>query len=152
MPGIDDEIKVGAKDAPKEKPAAAIRNLKKDRTLIVTSLTSEAPIEPEVVSGLKTMDDVFKHFKPEASVEFEDKDGQQHEETIHFENLADFTPKGISKQSEFLLSLQLEQDFMGDLIKQLKSNKTLQKVLEDPETKEEFLKVLDALINKIPEE
>ena len=150
MPSIDDQITRGAKEDRKE-TSETTRNLKKDRTLIVTKLTSEPPLEPEVVTGLKTMKDVFEHFKPEISVDFEDTEGQPHTEEIRFTSPADFPPSGISKQSEFLMNLQLEQDFLGDIIRQFRSNKQLRTVLEDKEMREVFLSALDKMIAEIPD-
>jgi hypothetical protein len=151
MRSLDEEIKIGAREAKQKMAAEAIRNLNKNRTLIAMQLTSEESLEPEVVSGLKTMEDVFKHFNPTASINFEDEEGAQQTEDVDFKNLADFTPNGISQKSDFLMKLELEQDFLGDLIRQLKSNKTLRKIMEDPETKEAFLNALDHWINEIPD-
>ena len=131
--------------------AEAIRNINKNRTLIAMQLTADESLEPEVAEGLTTMDEVFEKFNPNANIDFEDEEGNQQTEEVSFKNLADFTPKGISQQSDFLMNLELEQDFMGDLIRQLKSNKTLRKILEDPETKEAFLSALDVWIKEIPD-
>lgn len=148
---IDKDISIGAKEADKQPQSEAMRNLTKDRTLYVGQLTSEPSFEPEVITGLKTMQDVFDHFQPKATVEFKDKDGQAQEEDLEFKNLADFGPKGIAKSSDFLMNLDLEQDFLEDLIRQLKSNRTLQTTLENSETREAFLNALDALISEIPD-
>jgi hypothetical protein len=151
MPSLDEEIKVGAREAKQKMAAEAIRNINKNRTLIALQLTADESLDPEVVEGLKTMDEVFNKFNPNASIDFEDEEGNQQTEEVYFKNLADFTPKGISQQSDFLMNLELEQDFLGDLIRQLKSNKTLRKILEDPQTKEAFLGALDGWINEIPD-
>jgi hypothetical protein len=151
MPSLDEEIKVGAREAKQKMAAEAIRNINKNRSLIALQLTAEESLDPEVVEGLKTMDEVFEKFNPNASIDFEDEEGSQQTEEVYFKSLADFTPKGISQQSDFLMNLELEQDFLDDLIRQLKSNKTLRKILEDAETKEAFLGALDAWIEEIPD-
>ena len=49
------EVKVDANEA--------IQNIQENRTLLVSQLTSDEPFIPEVVKGLKTVEDVFRHFE-----------------------------------------------------------------------------------------
>src|SRR5690606_40760867 len=101
----------------------AIQEIPKNRTLLVEKLTDSQPIKPEVVKGLKTIEDVFEHFKPEIDVDFEDEDGVSKKETLSFKHLGDFGSKGITKQSKFLKDLNTEKDQYIKIIKQLKTNK-----------------------------
>lgn len=151
MPSIDEDIKIGPREAPKKPQAETVRNLTKDRTLLVAQLTAEAPIEPEIATDLKTIEDVFKRFMPETSAEFKGEDGQFQTEVVKFTSLGGFGPKGVMKQSEFLMNIQQEIDLVDDLIRQLRSNSALQKVLENPDTKEAFLNALGAMIDELPE-
>src|SRR6516225_5516599 len=49
----------------------AFVDISPNKTLFVQQLTEQEPIKPEIVEGLKTVEEVFKHFKPKVSVDFE---------------------------------------------------------------------------------
>ena len=59
------EIKVDANEA--------IQEIQENRSLLVSQLTSDESMVPEVVRGLKTIEDVFRHFQPSVSVQHEKK-------------------------------------------------------------------------------
>lgn len=129
----------------------AIQEIPQNRTLLVEKLTDNQPIKPEIVKGLKTVDDVFEHFKPEIGVDYEDSDGVGKKETLKFNNLGDFGAKGITRQSKFLKDLSTEKDQYIKIIKQLKTNKILKAALTDPEAKEALMESIRALITEIEE-
>ena len=129
----------------------AITEIPQNRTLFVEKLTSEPPIRPEIVGGLKNIDEVFEHFKPSMDVEFEDSEGASKEETLRFNGLADFGTKGITNQSAFLQDLHVQQEQYQKIIKQLKSNKLLRKALENSDTKEALLQSMYSLIKELDE-
>lgn len=129
----------------------AFADIPLNRTLLCEKLTGDAPIKPKIVDGLQTIDDVFEHFKPKVSVEFEDSDGTQKDETLTFKGLSDFGIKGITAQSNFLQNLSIEKEQYQKVIKQLKSNQLLRKTLENPETKADLLAVMYALIKELEE-
>lgn len=60
------EIKVDANEA--------IQEIQENRSLLVSQLTSDESMVPEVVRGLKTIEDVFRHFQPSVSVQHEKED------------------------------------------------------------------------------
>lgn len=129
----------------------AFAEIPQNRTLLCEKLTGDAPIKPEIVKGLQTIDDVFEHHKPEVEVDFEDSEGVSKEETLSFRSLSDFGVKGITAQSEFLKDLNIEKEQYQKIIKQLKSNKLLRKTLENPDTKADLLGVMYALIKELEE-
>jgi len=129
----------------------AFAEIPQNRTLLCEKLTTDAPIKPNIVGGLQTIDDVFEHYKPEVEVEFEDSEGVGKQEKLSFRGLSDFGIKGITAQSEFLQDLTIEKDQYQKIIKQLKSNKLLRKTLEKPETKTDLLGVMYALIKELEE-
>ncbi len=129
----------------------AFADIPLNRTLLCEKLTGDVPIKPKIVDGLQTIDDVFEHFKPKVSVEFEDSDGTQKDEALTFKGLSDFGIKGITAQSNFLQSLSIEKEQYQKVIKQLKSNQLLRKTLENPETKADLLAVMYALIKELEE-
>lgn len=129
----------------------AILEIPQNRTLLVQKLTNDAPVRPEVVEGLKNIDEVFDHYKPQVEVDFEDNRGASFQENLKFSGLADFGVKGITAQSAFLQNLNLQKDQFQKIIKQLKSNKLLRKALESGDTREAVLNSLYAMIKELEE-
>lgn len=129
----------------------AIQEIPQNRTLFIEKLTQDQPIKPEVVTGLKTIEEVFEHYNPEVEVEFEDSDGVGRKENLNFKNLGDFGGKGITRQSKFLKDLNTEKDQYIKIVKQLKTNKILKTALENPEAKASLLEAMRALLTEIEE-
>lgn len=130
------EVKIDASEG--------IGNLPDNRSMIVEHLTSDEPVSPEAIKGLTSIEAVFSHFQPNADLEFESEDGQPVKENLRFTNIGDFSVKNMTQQSEFLRQLSQEKDFFTAVEKQLRSNKVLQRVLEDPDTKAAFIAALMA--------
>jgi predicted component of type VI protein secretion system len=135
------EVKVDASEA--------IAAIPENRTLIVEQLTSEEPVNPEVVEGLTNIDQVFGHYKPQVNAEFENAEGQPVKETFRFNNVGDFSVKNMTAQSPFLNGLNTEKDFWENLQKQLRSNKVLQRALENPESRQAFLDSLQGILDEL---
>ncbi len=127
----------------------AIVEFPQNRTLIAEQLTDEAPVKPEIVKGLRTMDDIFNYYKPNVKVEFEDPDGQTKKETLHFDNLRDFEKEGLIKNSEFLKELGLNRESYMKIEKQLRTNKVLRDAISDPESRIALIKSLQALLKEL---
>jgi hypothetical protein len=116
-----------------------------NKTLFIQKLTNEAPIKPELVEGLQTVEEVFEHFKPACDVDLDKEDGSTVKENFQFGGLGDFDTKNLTNQSAYLKNLSLENDAYLKIIKQLKTNKSLKNVIENPETKAAFVNALKAL-------
>lgn len=129
----------------------AFAEIPQNRTLLCEKLTGDAPIKPNIVTELQTIDDVFEHYKPKVSLAFEDSEGAKKEETLTFKGLSNFGIKGITAQSDFLQSLSIEKEQYQKIIKQLKGNRLLRKTLENRETKADLLGVMYALIKELEE-
>jgi len=127
----------------------AMSELPQNRTLMVEKLTKDPPIKPEVVEGLKSVEEVFERFSPGVEMEFHDSEGGSRKETLRFKNLGDFGIKGITNQSEFLKTLTAQKEQNQKIIKQLKTNKLLQKALENEEYKAALLNAINALIKEL---
>ena len=128
------EVKVDASEA--------INEIQPNKSLVISQLTNEDPMQPETVEGLKTVDDVFKHFKPAIEVAMEDASGQTVHEELRFGNLGDFTPKNLTGQSAFLNSLNLQHREYTEIAKQLKTNKVLQSMLANADSKQALIAAL----------
>ena len=131
------EVKIDASES--------IASIPENRSLIVEQLTSEEPVNPEAIGGLTTIEEVFTHFSPNVDIEFETEDGQPLKENLHFSSVADFSVKNMTHQSSFLKNLDMQKEFYETMTKQLRSNKVLQRVLENAESKEAFIAALSAL-------
>lgn len=127
----------------------AIADIPINRTLLIEKLTNEPPLGPKVVHDLKTVEEVFAHYKPAVEVDFVDEEGADVFEELKFRNLGDFTKKGIINQSPFLQNLNSQAEDLQKLMRQLKSNKIFQKALENPEAKTAFLTAIEAMITEI---
>jgi hypothetical protein len=141
------EVEIGGQLVPQES-FEAISNISSNKTLLVQKLTNK-PTKLEPVKGLKTIDDVFEHFKPNVEVEFEDENGALKKEELKFNSLLDFRRDGIINQSDLLKKLQIQQDACNAIIKRLKTNKILKTALQNPEAKKSFIQALQATINEI---
>jgi hypothetical protein len=120
-----------------------------NKTLFIQKLTYEDPIKPEIVDDLQKVEDVFAHFNPAVDVDLDKEDGSSTKENFKFGGLGDFDAKNLTNQSEYLKSLNLEYDLHVKIIKQLKSNKSLANVIQNPETKAAFVNALKSLASEL---
>ena len=128
-----------------------IAEIPQNRTLLVEQLTKDEPVAPEVVTGLTNIDEVFEHFQPEIDIEFADAEGAPVEENFRFHNVGDFSVKKMTEQSPFLSGLNAEKQFADRMEKSLRSNKVLQRVLENPTTREAFVNTLSIMLDELKE-
>ncbi|GAB3318806.1 hypothetical protein GCM10027299_10780 [Larkinella ripae] len=129
----------------------SIVDIPQNKTLLIEKLTADPPIRPEVVEGLKTVGEVFAHFKPEQDVEFDTADGSTLSETLRFRSLADFGRKGVIAQSNYLQELNMTFEDFQRYVRQLKSNKILKTLLENPDGKAAYLAAIQAMIRELEE-
>ena len=142
---MNDSYGIGGNEV-KTDASEAFADIPQNRTLMAEKLTKDAPVKPEVVHGLQTIDDVFNHYKPELNLDFEDADGSSKKETLNFRGLGDFGMKGIIDQSSFLKKNAIQKEEYLKVIKQLKSNKILKAALTDPEAKQALLIAIESMI------
>ena len=128
-----------------------IAEIPQNRTLLVEQLTKDEPVAPEVVIGLTSIDEVFAHFQPEIDIEFADAEGAPVEENFRFHNVGDFSVKKMTEQSPFLSGLNAEKQFADRMEKSLRSNKVLQRVLENPTTRKAFVNTLSIMLDELKE-
>lgn len=135
------EVKVDANES--------IADIPSNRTLMVQKLTDEAPAAPECIYGLETVEDVFEHFEPVVQLEHTDAEGAEIKELMAFKNLGDFDAKKIKENSEFLNGLDIEKEQSIKIARQLTSNRALQKVIENPETRNALAEIIEHSIQEI---
>lgn len=137
------EIKIDANES--------IADIPSNRTLLVQKLTDEAPVTPEAVYGLQTVEDVFERFEPTLQFEHKDESGSEVKETMTFRNLGDFDVKKLKESSEFLSKLDVEKEQNIKIARQLSSNRALLKALENPETRDAIIESIEESIREIAE-
>lgn len=135
------EVKIDASEA--------IADIPFNRTLLVEKLTADDPIVPEKVEKLETIEQVFEHFKPNMNVEFENENGEDVIENFKFKTVADFLVKNLTENSPFLKDLENQKNFYNKTIKQLRSNKILQRALQNGDTKVAFVEALQGLLEEL---
>jgi len=128
----------------------AMAEIAPNKTLFIQKLTADEPIRPEVVN-IQNVDQAFEHFKPNVDVEFTKQDGSTSNENLKFSNLGSFSLKNIISESKYLKNVNLENESYLKIMKQLKTNKALKTVVENPETKEAFVNALRALAMELEE-
>lgn len=120
-----------------------------NRTLLVQRLTQDPQAAPTIVKGLDTVDKVFEHYQPNVDIDFEDDEGNVQGENLKFNTVGDFGPKGILKQSKFLTDIQDEKNELFRFMKQIKSNKVLKKILENPASKAAYVAEMKKMLKEL---
>jgi hypothetical protein len=127
----------------------SIADIPSNRTLLVQKLTDEAPVSPETVYGLQTVEDVFEHFSPSVQLEMQNDSGEDVAETMHFKNLGDFDSEKLKENSAFLSKLDVEKEQNIKIARQLSSNKALLKALANPETRQAVIDLLQSSLDEL---
>jgi len=133
----------------KQDAMEGIADIPQNRTMFIGQLTSEEPVSPEAVGDMKTIEDVYAAFQPNVDVEFENEEGEPVKENFRFSNTADFQVKKMTENSSFLNNLSVQKEFYEKLVKQLRSNKVLQRALENQESRQSVVDALTQLQNEL---
>lgn len=127
----------------------SIADIPSNRTLLVQKLTDDAPVSPEAIYGLQTIEDVFEHFSPSVELEMQNENGEDVNEIMTFKNLGDFDAKNVKEHSDFLSKLDVEKEQNTKIARQLSSNKALLKALANPETRQAIIDLLESSLDEI---
>lgn len=138
------EYGIGGTERPVD-ASEAFADLPQNKTLMIQKLTADGAVKPQIAKGLTNVEAVFEHYKPNVDMEFQGEDGGTVKENLGFGNLGDFGAKGLTKKSTFLQGLNLKQNEMNKIVKQLRSNKRFVTAMQDPAAKAAFVEVLKEL-------
>jgi predicted component of type VI protein secretion system len=127
----------------------AFGEISPNKTLFIQKLTDNEPLRPEKVEGLKTVEEVFDHYKPNVNVALDKQDGSVVTENLKFNNLGDFGVKNLVQKSSYLRKLNIEREMYLNIIKQLKTNKTLKTTLDNEETRAAFVSALKNFVKEL---
>lgn len=120
-----------------------------NRTVIVTSLNSEGPYEPEVVPDDHTtsLSKLFEFAKPEVKVELEtgEEDNSTQEVTINFDSLKSFRSDDLEKRITILQKQRVQENRYLKIMAELERSKRLPEIIKDPEKKAAFLDILESI-------
>ncbi|WP_207431291.1 type VI secretion system contractile sheath small subunit [Sabulibacter ruber] len=120
-----------------------------NRTLVLTSLHSEGPYDPEVLPEEATvsLSKVFDFAKPSVEVELETGDEEEptQEIKISYTNLKSFRPDDLEKRIPILQKQRAQEDRFQRIKAELERSKRLQEIIKDPEKKAAFLDILRSI-------
>jgi len=121
-----------------------------NKTLIVMPFNDEhdEEVDPE---RLKSMKEIFAHYKPSREVVLKSADGDSEEKVLQFNELKDFTKDGIIDQSKVLQELEEQQETYSRMMDVLANNGQLRTVLNNDENKKDFVELLQTLIEELSE-
>lgn len=140
------EFGIGGTQGDVEVGSESVSELSKNRTLFIQQLTAEAPYSPDLIYDIQNMDQAFELYKPQKEVSFTLEDGSSTSEVLEFNNVGNFGPKGITQQSAYLNEQKQKEEQYRAISKELKSNKALQSIVSNPETKQAFIDTIKSLI------
>ena len=138
---------IGANINEKE-AGASVQVVPDNKTLIAMAFNDDHDSEVEPVN-LKSMKEIFAHYKPQREVEFKDLEGDGAEINLQFNQLKDFTKEGIIAQSPLLQQLEQQEDIYAKFTDILQTNEKLRNVLTSEEGKKDILELIDLLISEL---
>ena len=144
------KFELGGHEVKQDTGGEGVNALDQNKTLVISQLTGDAPLKPEVETGLKTMKDVFDHYKPSLALELTDADGAPVSNDIQFNSVADFGKKGLIQKSPFLTSLEAQRSEYQKFIKMLKI-KQMGNIIKDEEAKATYIDAIKSMIAELEE-
>lgn len=141
--------RIGA-DVKEQEAATGVKLVPDNKTLLALALNDDHD-DDVIPVRLKSMREIFEHFKPSREVVLKTEDGGSEELLLRFNNLMDFTKDGIIAQSQILKDLEENENVYSKMHDALRNNATLQTVLSSDETRKDFLELLQTLIEELTE-
>jgi hypothetical protein len=141
--------RIGA-DVKEQEAATGVKLVPDNKTLLALALNDnhDDDVNP---TRLKSMKEIFEHFKPSREVVLKTEDGGSEELLLKFNSLSDFSKEGIIEQSQILKDLEEKENVYSKLHDALRNNAMLQTVLSNDESKKEFLELLQILVEELNE-
>jgi len=141
---------LGATEKVARDDSIPVELLPSNKSLYVAKLNNdeESDVAPKKCQNLKQ---VFEKFQPSFEVEMETADGEPVNGEFSIRAMKDFSSKELIEKNDHLQKTYYSKEMMGDLDKQLKKNKSLQKLLQDDEKKQALLKVMAYYIDLLSE-
>lgn len=128
---------------------ADIIEFPQNRTLMIEQLTYDPPAKAEINKDCRSLEDVFDHYKPKITAEFDDVSGQTKKEEVHYKSLKDFEAKNLVKNSQFLKDLETQKNIYNEMEQQLKKNKVFRDAISDSQSKQGLILAMQALVAEL---
>jgi type VI secretion system ImpB/VipA family protein len=141
---------LGATEKVKRDDSLTVELLPSNKTLYAAKLNNAEDADPTPVR-CSNMKEVFQKFQPGFEVAMESTEGEPVNAEFEIRAMKDFTPKELIEKNDYLSQVYYGKEILNDLETQLKKNKSLQKAIEDPETKQALLKVARYYIDLLSE-
>lgn len=120
-----------------------------NRTLIVASLNSEGPFDPEIVPEEKTssLGKLFEFAKPNITVELEtgNEENPVQELAVNYTSLKDFRADELEKRIPMLQKQRSQEARLLKIMAELERSKRLKDIIKDPEKRSGFLDILESI-------
>jgi predicted component of type VI protein secretion system len=130
-------------------PAQGVKLVPDNRTLIVLPFSEEYDEEIDP-TRLKSLKEIFEHYKPSTEVEFKNIEGDTEDPTtLKFQALKDFKPEGIVEQVPLLQDLEQQAETYARFADIFQNNEKLINVLANEDSKKELLELIDTLIQEL---
>ena len=139
---------LGGHEIKQDAGGETVKALDQNKTLFVSALTGEEALKPEFTQNLKTIKDVFEHYKPSKEVEFIDDKGAPINNELRFNSISDFGRKGLINNSEYLKNLEAQKSEYQKFIKMLKI-KQMGNIINDVEAKASYIEILQSMIAEL---
>jgi hypothetical protein len=120
-----------------------------NRTLIVASLNSEGPFDPEILSEENTssLSKLFEFAKPNVTVELEtgNEENPVQEQAVNYSSLKDFRADELEKRIPILQKQRSQEARLLKIMAEFERSKRLQDIVKDPHKKAGFLDILESI-------
>lgn len=135
-----------------EKEASQSVKVVPDNKTILALPLNEEPDTEAIPKRLKSMKEIFATYQPEKEVVLKNNEGHTEDVVLKFNSLKDFTKEGIIKQSQLLQDIQENELIYSRFSDILQTNEKLKTVLSNPESKTDFIDLLNVLIEELENE
>jgi len=129
--------------------AETINEMPANRTLFVEKFTHESPVRPEIVHGLRTIQEVFAHYRPKVEVRLQTHSGMGKSEVLKFNAIEDFDIEGVIRQSKTLRQLKIRREEYMKLAHLIGADEKLRGVLKNSEAKQGLLQCIKTAIKEL---
>ena len=136
---------INEKDAPQ-----SVKIVPDNKTLIALPFNDNHDVEVDPVR-LKSVSEIFEHYKPSREVDFTDLEGDTKEVNLQFNSLKDFTKEGVIAQSALLKTLEEQGEVYAKFADILQTNDKLKAALATEEGKKDLLELIDTLVAELEE-
>lgn len=120
-----------------------------NRVLFTAKFTDVSPTKPELAHEVRSLSQLFEHYKPVVKVPFRNAAGKTVSESFRFYAIGDFDIKSMEQQSNYISTLEAKRMQQQKMVRQLRSNKQLQQALADPEQRRALRNALSSIAKKM---